>query len=107
MRVELKHAEVEAKIRAACVKSLNESALLIETRSKLACPVDTGNLRRSITHQIEAADLTAEVSANASYAAYLEFGTRKMRAQPYLRPAGDNSRRDVERIFQRNLRAVK
>jgi HK97 gp10 family phage protein len=51
--------------------------------------------------------LTAEVSANASYAAYLEFGTRKMRAQPYLRPAGDNSRRDVERIFQRNLRAVK
>ena len=48
-----------------------------------------GNLRRSLTPSVDGNKNVAEgaVSTNVEYAPYVEFGTRKMRAQPYLRPA--------------------
>lgn len=47
----------------------------------------TGNLRRSIELNIKDGGLTAEVEATAEYAPYVEYGTRFMTAQPYIRPA--------------------
>ena len=47
----------------------------------------TGNLKRSIGLEISANGLTATVEPTADYAAYVEYGTRFMDAQPYLRPA--------------------
>ncbi len=47
--------------------------------------VDTGTLKRSIGLGIT--DTTAVVEATAEYAPYVEFGTRRMEAQPYLGPA--------------------
>lgn len=46
-------------------------------------PVDTGELRSSIRVD----DTTAEVVADAEHAGYVELGTSRMAAQPYLRPA--------------------
>ena len=105
MIFESKHPEVLAKVTAACVKSLTEAGALISTRAKFLCPVDTGNLRKSITSEVK--DLTVEIGTNVHYASHVEFGTRRSKAQPYLRPAGDNSRTDVENLFRKNLRAVK
>ena len=48
-------------------------------------PVRTGYLRSSIYATIK--DWVAEIGAEATYAAYVELGTRRMRAQPYLYPA--------------------
>lgn len=49
-------------------------------------PVDTGLLRSSI--RVGAVTpRSARIHADAPYAAYVELGTRHMRAQPYLRPA--------------------
>lgn len=55
---------------------------------KLA-PVDEGHLKRSLTPSVDGNKDVAEgaVSTNVEYAAYQEFGTSRMRAQPYLRPA--------------------
>lgn len=47
----------------------------------------TGNLKRSIGLEISANGLTATVEPTADYAAYVEYGTRFMDAQPYLKPA--------------------
>lgn len=47
----------------------------------------TGNLKRSIALEMKSNGLTAEVEPGAEYAAYVEFGTRFMDAQPYLKPA--------------------
>lgn len=62
----------------------------------------TGTLRRSIRLDIEDQGLTAAVSANTDYAAYVEYGTRFMAAQPYLRPAlheqADTFINDLERF---------
>lgn len=53
-------------------------------------PVDTGNLQGSIREGgiiIEDDNVRAIVVANAEYASYVEFGTVKMRAQPYMVPS--------------------
>lgn len=47
----------------------------------------TGNLKENINLKIKNNGLTAEVKPEAEYSAYVELGTRKMEAQPYLKPA--------------------
>ncbi|WP_248908150.1 hypothetical protein [Halocatena marina] len=37
------------------------------------------------------------VATNIEYGIYVEFGTYKMAAQPYLRPAADHARRNIDR----------
>lgn len=50
-------------------------------------PVDTGDLKRSLfcTLSLPSGKITG--GATMHYAAYVEFGTSQMRAQPYIRPA--------------------
>ena len=54
-------------------QSLNECCLLVENDAKVRCPVDEGNLRRSITHEVDGN--TGIVGTNVSYAPYVESGT--------------------------------
>ena len=44
-----------------------------------------GTLKRSIGLDITDGGMTAEVEPTAEYAAYVEYGTRYMNAQPYMR----------------------
>lgn len=70
-------------------RDLTRRALRVEAAAKRVCPVDTGRLRSSITHALaqDGGDVIAMVGTNVEYALDVEFGTSKMRAQPYLRPA--------------------
>ena len=56
-----------------------------EAEAKQASPVDTGRLRSSIKYT--PGDLECTVATNVEYAAFVELGTSKMAAQPYLFPA--------------------
>ena len=49
------------------------------------CPVKSGHLRSTIYATIK--DFVAQIGAEATYALFVEVGTRHMRAQPYLYPA--------------------
>lgn len=49
--------------------------------------VDTGFMKRSISIEIKDRGLTAVVQPNTDYASYVEYGTRFMSAQPFMRPA--------------------
>lgn len=68
---------------------LARKAVQVEAKAKRACPVDTGRLRASLTHNLErdSRGLVAFVGTNVNYAAHVEFGTKHQRPQPYLRPA--------------------
>lgn len=55
--------------------------------AQTVCPRQTGNLAASITLEIMDNGLTAEVAPHTNYAGYVEWGTRFMNAQPYVRPA--------------------
>ena len=68
---------------------------------------DTGNLQANLKN-VETGPLTAEVRSEAPYASALEFGTSKMAARPYIRPARDKelapSQRRLERQINRLIR---
>ena len=49
--------------------------------------VDTGFMKRSITMRLDISGLAGYITAGAEYSPYLEYGTRKMDAQPFMRPA--------------------
>jgi HK97 gp10 family phage protein len=78
-------------LRAAA--ALRKTAYDIEADAKALAPVDTGNLRSSIETRVSgdgrSASMTAEVSANAGYSAYVEFGTSTSPGQPFMGPAFD------------------
>ena len=55
-------------------------------------PVDTGNLKNSIHANLENLNnLESSVDVGAEYGIYVEMGTHKMPARPYLIPAGDKA----------------
>jgi len=79
------------KVHAGLVKA----TLLVERTAKELVPVDTGTLKRSITHEFHS-KTHATVGSNVEYAPFVELGTSRMTAQPFLRPA-----------LHMNLKAIK
>lgn len=77
--------EVLSKIKEAIPKALEIVGGTAERHVKDVTPVDTGRLRNSITHGMVGNNATA-IGTSVDYAIYVEFGTHKMVAQPYLRP---------------------
>jgi HK97 gp10 family phage protein len=61
------------------IGEFNKVAFDIVSEAKRRCPVDKGALRNSISHEMKGYQL--EITASASYAAYVEFGTRKYAAK--------------------------
>ena len=57
----------------------------VKALAKQLVPVRSGHLRSSIYAKIR--EWVVEVGAEAAYALFVEFGTRYMRARPYLYPA--------------------
>jgi HK97 gp10 family phage protein len=57
----------------------------VKALAKQLAPVRTGRLRSSIYAKIS--EWVAEIGAEATYALFVELGTRYMQAQPYLYPA--------------------
>jgi HK97 gp10 family phage protein len=66
---------------------ITSATFAVEGRAKTLAPVDTGNLKNSIQGDVSANGKTGTVTAHAEYAAYVEMGTSRTPAQPYLLPA--------------------
>ncbi len=80
-------SQLNAMGLAFTVDDLAEGALIIAQYAEAGCPVDTGFLRSTVFVRENGNDV--EVGFEAPYASYVEFGTYKMAAQPFLRPALD------------------
>lgn len=93
--------EVSAAIEAAVSRSLEKIGLAAEGYAKRKCPVDTGNLRNSITHAVEGD--SAYVGTNVEYAPYVEMGTSRTAAQPFLRPAAADHQATYRKIVESEL----
>ncbi len=74
-------------------RSVLESVIMVEVDSKLLCPVDTGTLKRSITHEVRSDEKKTEgaVGSNVEYAYWAE------RHQPYLEPAVDMNMENIKK----------
>lgn len=52
----------------------------------------TGTTKRSITLEYKDGGFTAEVEPGTDYSPYVEYGTRYMDAQPFVKPAYDSQK---------------
>lgn len=77
----LSGAEVKSKVS----KAVQKNGAQMHRAALRYVPVDTSALKQSIT--LEVSDMTATVQENKHYGKYVELGTRKMAAQPYIKPA--------------------
>lgn len=79
---------LRGRLREAAAREVMRAAHEVEAEAKRRVPVDTGALRNSIqTWRVN--DLRARIAPHMEYAAYVEFGTRKQRAKPYMVPAAE------------------
>jgi hypothetical protein len=81
------------EMRVRRQKAIEEACLLIEADAKMMCPVRTGTLKRSITHEVRTDDDKTEgaVGSNVEYAYWAE------RKRPYLEPAVDKNLEQIRR----------
>ena len=96
---EVLSAETRAKARA--LEIIGGKA---EGYAKRLCPVDTGRLRNSITHQ-QYDENTEVVGTNVEYAPYVELGHHtssgsKVEGKPFLRPAAENHAAEYREIIE-------
>lgn len=70
---------------------------------------DTGNLRQSITAEIRDGGLSARVGPalgdDPNYAVFLEYGTRKMAARPFLRPTAARVKEQLGETMRKAFKA--
>lgn len=120
--------EFLAAFDKAFVKALERCGMQAEGYAKDLAPVDTGNLRNSISHRVNEREKAVYVGTDAEYAAYVELGTGKyakggrkdpwvyqdtegkwhhtngQRAQPYLKPAVADHKQTYYNIFKDELK---
>lgn len=120
--------KVKEELEAAVLRALEECGLTAEGYAKQLCPVDTGNLRNSITHQVDEQEQSAIIGTPSEYAIYVELGTGKyvpggrptpwvyqdakgnwhlthgQRAQPYIKPAVADHVSTYKTIIQDELK---
>lgn len=91
-------AMAEAKARA--LEIIGGKA---ESYAKKLCPVDTGRLRNSITHA-QYDENTEVIGSNVEYAPYVELGTSRKGARPFLRPAAEGHTSEYKQIIEREMK---
>lgn len=64
---------------------------------------DTGTLVRGITARVGSEPLSYEVHSVADYAGFLEYGTSKMAARPYMQPAATKSADKIVKLVADEL----
>jgi HK97 gp10 family phage protein len=121
---------VKEAFEAAIMRGLEKCGLTAEGYAKKLCPVDTGNLRNSITHVVDEQEPAAIIGTDNEYAAYVELGTgiyaeggggrptpwvyqdakgnwhytRGNKAQPFLKPAAADHAGQYRDILESELK---
>ncbi|ERI90991.1 phage protein, HK97 gp10 family [Clostridiales bacterium oral taxon 876 str. F0540] len=92
--------EVISKLKDAEKQVLDTIGTFIIAEAQLRTTVDTGNLRRSETFETDIGEkkVTVGVTPEAPYGIYVEKGTSKQKAQPFLEPAVMDNLSKLEQI---------
>lgn len=90
------------RVRELALKCMEESMIMIEADTKELCPVKSGTLKRSYTHDVEDKDntITGMVGTNVAYAYWAD------QRQPHLTQAVDMNMNKVKEKFANDLGQV-
>lgn len=103
--------KLSSDLRAAGPRVLPKARLVVQKvtsdivrDAKILAPVDTGRLRDSIGHtDTSTADtISSEIGPTVNYGEFVELGTSRMNAQPYLGPATDRH----EPVFEQAMAKI-
>lgn len=119
--------EVMERWTEAAIRALEKCGMVAEGYAKRMTPADTGNLRNSITHEVDTEELAVYIGSNVEYAAYVELGTGQyteggrptpwvyrdeegryhhthgQQARPFLKPAVDGHLDTYRKIIEDEL----
>ncbi len=95
-----------SRVRAEVFQVLQAGGERIRDEARATVSRDTGELARSITLQADQRELSVEVSANAPYAAELEFGNSRIQERPFLRPAVEKHRAAILNDIAQAVRKI-
>ena len=96
--------EIIEAMQQATVRALEKCGLTAEGYAKKLAPVDTGNLRNSITHEVDDGEPAVYIGTNVEYAPYQELGTINMTANPFLKPAVADHANEYRKIIENELK---
>lgn len=115
------------EFQTACIRALERCGSQAEGYAKDLAPVDTGNLRNSISHKVDEEEPAVYIGSNTSYAPYVELATgiyaeggrptpwvyqdengnwhwtRGNPAQPFLKPAVADHAKTYSNIIKSEL----
>ena len=77
---------------------LESIGAFIDGRAVDLCPKDTGNLINSITHVVNMGNKSVVLGTPVEYAIFVEKGTGKSIAQPFLTPAVEDNINKIQGI---------
>lgn len=99
--------QIANAIKQALAAALEEVGLAAEGFAKKKLTenhsVDTGRLRNSVTHAIDMGEEAVYIGTNVEYAPYVELGTSRSKAKPYLKPAAQDHGTEYRKIFEKHL----
>ena len=86
-----KMPQLEGKVRRLAAQEVTSAAEECAELARNRAPVLSGELRASIEVQPES-ELSKTVVVGKFYGSFVEFGTHKMAAKPFLTPATETTR---------------
>jgi len=97
----------KAAIAGRVAQNMEVACLFVVDKARGLVPVRTGITRRDIDFVVEVGargnvveGIVGVKRGKAFYAKFVEWGTRKMAAMPFLRPAVFNNKREIRSILQ-------
>lgn len=103
--------QIIAEKNEAVLRALEIIGQVVENSAAGYAPVDTGNLRNSITHEVDDGEHCVYIGSNVEYAPYQELGwyskgkhhSAANGDRGYLRPAVEDNMEKIQSIFKEEL----
>jgi len=83
-------------ITEALARVVVEVAEAVKDEARRQVPVDTGKLRDAIGVQVDGDTAEVFVASDVHYAQFVEFGTSRRHATPFMGPAAEVERGNIE-----------
>lgn len=100
--------KVQDELKKAFDRALEKVGLTAERYAKALTPVDTGNLRNSVTHTVDSGNKATYIGTNVDYAPFIELGHHSYPGanggKGFLRPAAADHGTEYRGIIEKELK---